>query len=65
MKHGPEIDGHPSHIIDDDGVRYEYSRKARKVGGAVYLSQLREDEVVIAPGLVYRMALRSDDEQAQ
>lgn len=56
-EHGPEIDGKPSYIIDNDGVRYEFNRRAKKVGGAVYMSQLRDDEVVIAPGLIYRMAL--------
>ncbi len=36
------------------GERFDFDRVAHVVKGRVDLNQLREDEYVIAPGLIYR-----------
>ncbi|EMK5463030.1 hypothetical protein V9G51_002003 [Vibrio cholerae] len=36
------------------GERFDFDRVAHTVKGRVDLDQLREDEFVIAPGLIYR-----------
>jgi hypothetical protein len=41
--------------IERSGEKYTYNRPAQEdANGAVALAQLRPDEVVIAPGLIYR-----------
>lgn len=39
-----------------DGIRYRYDRPAMEDADGVRLAQLRTDEVLVAPGLVYRRA---------
>ena len=42
-------------IGTEDGSRWAFNRRAVEArGGGVELSQLRHDECVIAPGLIYR-----------
>lgn len=55
---GPEIGtyrgrGIPAFIVSG-GRRFDYDRIAIEKDGGVELSQLRRDERVIAPGLIYR-----------
>jgi hypothetical protein len=47
----------PAWISTDRGL-YEYARPATETDGGVELAQLADDEVVIAPGLVYRSLRR-------
>jgi hypothetical protein len=59
IEHGPSVGEHhgkeiPAYILDDDGTRYDYNRVAVETDGGVELSQLSREEVVIAPGLIYR-----------
>lgn len=56
--HGYSI---PAFIITDDGRRYEYDRIAVvDEDGGCGLSQLARSEVVIAPGLIYRLVETAD-----
>ena len=56
---GPSIGKHlgadiPSFIVTDHG-RYDYARIAVEApGGGVELSQLADNECIIAPGLLYK-----------
>jgi hypothetical protein len=62
VEHGPPVEGMthkgkpvPSYIVNGAGKRAAFDRIAMEdKGGGVPLSQLRKDECVIAPGLVYR-----------
>ena len=48
----------PAWIVTD-GVRMAFDRPAvEDESGGVWLSQLRKDECVIAPGLIYRETVR-------
>lgn len=61
---GPSIGTHngrtvPEYIVDQDGQRYDYNRVAvLDPDGGFTLSKLRGNEVVIAPGLIYRAVKR-------
>ena len=47
----------PGYIVTDDKVRWEFDRLAfLDLKGGCELRQLRHDEVVIAPGFIYRRA---------
>jgi hypothetical protein len=59
VEHGPpcgEYKGKPipSYIVDQNGARLEFDRIAIETDGGVELSQLANNECVIAPGLIYR-----------
>lgn len=60
VKHGPSLGMHhgrdiPSFFVTGDGKRHKFDRLAyTDEGGGCPLSQLRNDESVIAPGLIYR-----------
>lgn len=59
MNEGPSIGTYKDRDIPEwrmsDGQRFEYDRIALEDhDGAVPLSQLRPDEFVMAPGLIYR-----------
>ncbi|MBV7315479.1 hypothetical protein [Shewanella sp. NIFS-20-20] len=41
-------------ITNREGKTYQFDRVAMKVKGGFCLDQMREDEVIIAPGLIYR-----------
>lgn len=65
IEHGPSIGEHngkeiPAYIVEKNGVRYDYDRIAvYHPDGGVELSQLARNEVVIAPGLIYRETAQS------
>lgn len=66
VEHGPSIGIHrgkkiPSYIVDQNGTRLEFDRVAVETDGGVELSQLANNEVVIAPGLIYRHGAKKDD----
>lgn len=45
----------PAYIVTSDGRRYEYVRKGTlDADGGFEMSQLRADECVLSPGIVYR-----------
>lgn len=59
IEEGPSIGEHhgkpiPSYIVDRNGTRLDFDRLAIEVDGGVELSQLANNECVIAPGLIYR-----------
>jgi hypothetical protein len=46
--------------IDRDGKVYDFDREAlQDKKGGIELSQLRDDEIIIAPGLIYRKSKAS------
>jgi hypothetical protein len=48
--------------IDKDGQRFSYNRIAFEDGdGTIALDQLRPDEFVVSPGLIYRHAKDGGD----
>jgi len=49
VTHGPPA------YIESGEKRWVFSRPAIKTGGGVLFSQLKKNEVVIPPGLIYRM----------
>lgn len=59
IEQGPSIGEYkgkpiPAYIVESDGTRSDYHRIAIEKDGGVELSQMRRDECVIAPGLIYR-----------
>lgn len=60
IEHGPSCGTYkqrsiPAYIVTDNAVRWEFDRIAyADKSGGIELRQLRPDECVIAPGLVYR-----------
>lgn len=60
IEHGPNLGFYhhgkpvPSYIVDQDGTHLYFERTAVETNGGVELRQLAVDEVVIAPGLIYR-----------
>jgi hypothetical protein len=59
IEHGPSVGEYrgrsiPAYIVDAAGVRSEYVGVAIETNGAVELAQLKPDECVIAPGLIYK-----------
>lgn len=49
--HGKPI---PAWVVDQNGTWLEFDRIAVETDGGVMLSQLADNECVIAPGLIYR-----------
>ncbi len=41
-------------MLNSNGDRFDFDRVAHVVNGRVDLDQLRDDEFVVAPGLIYR-----------
>lgn len=59
IEHGPSVGEYrgrsiPAYIVDAGGVRSDYVGVAVETDGAVELAQLKADECVIAPGLIYK-----------
>ena len=61
LEKGPSIGTYqqkpiPAYVVNDAGNRFEFHRIARRdQDGRAPLSQLGKRELVIAPGLIYRM----------
>lgn len=41
-------------IKDESGIVFKFDRVAHSVNGSVNLDQMRSDECLLAPGLIYR-----------
>lgn len=59
VEHGPSIGKYrgkdiPAYIVDDAGTKLKFNRIATENQNGVELSQLANNECVIAPGLIYQ-----------